>query len=718
MSVGMCEMTGTANLIQEYYHLHRSNQLGSIITQVDRVSDLIAGHLRAEFTVIFYRKADGDRLIPVACHREDDLQVEQMNLLEDDWSLPDRMLIGPCRVDALGSEGPDGQRGARDGFAGRNGFSHRFVCPQMGDGGRVEALIVAYWKQQPRIDPLECQDALQLMMQVVMGAMSTADQMHVVSNFSIRLGELLAMFDLQLGNYGFRDLVTRIMQHSRLAVPVAGVCLMAKNTLTGDFEPVEFVDASSDRPGFADALAGSVGRHFTNEDLTGGGSSLRYAFGDEFASFCEALVMQIVRADKNHTYVLATWTRQAAGFSANDLELLSVFGVFARSLLRNALLVKQLKKSKKVLERSSTRMADIETLAALTDMTSGVAHDFNNVIGGIVGRVQLMKMKVTDEFVLNDLNKVESLAMEGAGTVRRIQEYTTHARDKKLEPLDLCEVIDECTQRRDAAWKRIAADKGVTVDVAVEVDEAMIEGNREDLIISFNELLKNAVEHSQENAAVRLSLGATEKHWVIRVEDSGNGIPEDIQTKIFYPFFTTKTDRGAGLGLAMVHGIVIRHGGSIAFADASGGGTVFTITLERRDDIVDDTDTTRRSRRAEQLNVLVVDDDDQIREVLSDMLTIDGHAATACPDGQSALEAVKRQDFDLVITDLGMPGMSGLELAAQIHDRHPDLPIAMITGWGTQLDPDEVLRHGILTVLSKPFHLKDVKSMVKDLVTS
>ncbi|HDL01950.1 MAG TPA: response regulator, partial [candidate division Zixibacteria bacterium] len=117
-----------------------------------------------------------------------------------------------------------------------------------------------------------------------------------------------------------------------------------------------------------------------------------------------------------------------------------------------------------------------------------------------------------------------------------------------------------------------------------------------------------------------------------------------------------------------------------------------------------------------QLKILVVDDDDQIREVLTDMLSIDGYDTVACEDGFSALKAFETEEFDLVITDLGMPGMSGLELAGEIHSKKPELPIAMITGWGTQLNHDEVALKGVKTVLSKPFHLKDIKVMIQELV--
>ena len=114
--------------------------------------------------------------------------------------------------------------------------------------------------------------------------------------------------------------------------------------------------------------------------------------------------------------------------------------------------------------------------------------------------------------------------------------------------------------------------------------------------------------------------------------------------------------------------------------------------------------------------ILVVDDDAGIREILSDMLSIWGYETVTCGDGFAALDAMKGQDFDLIITDLGMPGMSGLELASNVHETHPKLPIAMITGWGIQLNDDEIQQKGIKSITPKPFRISEIGRVVKELI--
>jgi len=120
--------------------------------------------------------------------------------------------------------------------------------------------------------------------------------------------------------------------------------------------------------------------------------------------------------------------------------------------------------------------------------------------------------------------------------------------------------------------------------------------------------------------------------------------------------------------------------------------------------------------KSKRLSILIVDDDDQVRDMLCDIFTTDGHYAKTCPDAYTAIKAIEKQLPDLIIADLGLPGMSGLDLAGEVHHCHPDLPIAMITGWGAQLDMEKITANGVKTVISKPFHIKDINTMIKDLI--
>jgi len=421
--------------------------------------------------------------------------------------------------------------------------------------------------------------------------------------------------------------------------------------------------------------------------------------------------------DRKSDYLAISVRPKAASVTPEQQQqLLAAAGIF-RDRFDDLLLKKSLRKSMKVLKRSSQALAGTETLAALTDMTSGMAHDFNNIIGGIIGRVQLMKLRVSDDSLLGDLNKIEKQLLEGARTVKSLQEFGTSTSYKKPKRLDLVKLITDYFGRAEHRWLPLSQKKNVTVAPRHMVDEAWVDGSSEDLATVLDKLIENAVEHSFENGSIEVTLEETQKDFRLSVADHGAGIDEQLVGKVFYPFYTTKQRRGAGLGLSIVSGIVGRHNGTSAVTSQLGSGSVFEINLPKAEGAREDSDITHKRSKLTNLRILVVDDDEQIREVLSDMLAISGHIVTTCDDGFDALEQIKQHDFDLVITDLGMAGMSGLDLAGLVHEDKPDIPVALITGWGSQLNHDEVALAGVKAVLAKPFHLEEINQLVEKLAS-
>jgi len=706
-------MTGPTALISKYFHIQRSHQLGGIIGQLDTAAQLAAEQLAADFIALFYRRTDDDTLIPVACRHHHDLHVDSLNLLDHQWGRPgnteglDMPQVVPVTNDSSGDTTSDDQ------FATANHLTHRLVMIQS-DHENATAMVTAYWRNRPDGVTLEAIQRVRLLLELVARSMSMADQLHLVNDFSVRLAKALSILEVDTEGLSIRKTASIMIRLIRSLIPACGSCFLSEDPDGDRFSVVEFADSGAEAPGLIERLAEVVYEQFGLSSDDGAGEST-IALTAPLSDYCAAAAAVEMIPDEDHRFVLATWTHCPAGLTPNDIELLSIFGLAARTVLRSALHLRRLRRSKRTLEKSSARLADVEALAALTDMTTGIAHDFNNVMGGIVGRVQLMKMKLADGPMLSSLNKVESLAMEGAETVRRIQEFTRRTRNKKLDAVNLAEIVRNCLGPRPSSWRRLADAAGVRVTCEGAPDEVFVAGDADDLMTLLDKLIDNAVEHSPRGGRVELSLDAAERSVVLTVTDHGAGIPDANRKKVFYPFFTTKPDRGAGLGLAIAHGVVVGHGGKIEVGSGPDGGAVFKVSFNCIDGGSDDSDTTSQTGQPGRLRILVVDDDEQIREVLSDMLTIDGHSAVACADGYKALEAVDQHRFDLIITDLGMPGMSGLDLAAVVHEKFPDLPIAMITGWGTQLDEEDVSLKGIKTVLPKPFHLKDVKAVVREL---
>jgi CheY-like chemotaxis protein len=199
---------------------------------------------------------------------------------------------------------------------------------------------------------------------------------------------------------------------------------------------------------------------------------------------------------------------------------------------------------------------------------------------------------------------------------------------------------------------------------------------------------------------------------LVSVTDNGCGMPRDVQARIFEPFFTTKGPAGTGLGLAMVYGIVSRHGGEIAVDTAEGRGSTFTIRLPVPRGQPAAAAPPTLAPRPEGARVLVIDDEPVVRETLGEMLRQQGHHVVAVDDGASGLARFRAEPFDLVMTDLAMPGMSGWQVAQAVKAARPHVPVVVVTGWGVELSQAELRAHGVDRVLGKPFEYDDVRDVV------
>jgi len=709
----MAEIT---QIIKKYYYNQKNNKIDAVISQIEHITTVTAKLLKSDFVAVYLKRDADSATIPIAYHNTTDNNIVQYELLEKIWKHK--------HIDINNNENlfltftPEEITNNKYlSFLKKYDFNHFGYLPfQHENNSRI--LVVAFWEKSPEIIIDKISGFLIDLYKMAFSLINDADILKQVSDYSLRLSELIALFELQVEDYSFKELLGKIIDKMVQIVSRVGFAVFICDEKSGYYKLSKYQGPQSQDNAFVDLLASHVRTvcENSNDNIT-----IKHQWQDitlDDKARYEYTKAALLKLDDNTKLVIFAFTVDDSKFTNDDNEILSVFALFARMILNYSKMVANLRQANHTLEKSSARFANIETLAALSDMTSGIAHDFNNMIGGVVGRVQLMKLKTNDDILIGELNKIEAMVMEGAQTVKRIQEFSVGAKNKKLKHLNLCQLMHEYFTAYSDILNERGASRQVSVNFKSCVDDGVINGVEEDIITALNKLIENAIEYSSENQPVNVTLAEENNYLKISVADLGAVIDENIGKKIFYPFFSTKNRQGAGLGLAIVHGIVPRHSGKIEFSSNDVGGTVFNILIPKVDEISEISEITRKDRKLDNLSILVVDDDQQIREVLSDMLSIDGHKITACCDGFSALKEFEKGEFDLMITDLGMPGMSGLELAGKVHDSKPEMPIAMITGWGTQLNEDEIALKGIKSVLPKPFHLKDIKTLVNELVVN
>jgi GAF domain-containing protein len=397
-------------------------------------------------------------------------------------------------------------------------------------------------------------------------------------------------------------------------------------------------------------------------------------------------------------------------FSEADERVLTNIAGLAALALRSARLYQDRTRAYEDLAHAQDQLVRSEKLRALGEMASGVAHDFNNLLAAILGRAQLLLHRVADPTARQWLQIIERSAADGAKTVRRLQEFTRIRRDQPVVDVELNRVVREALELTESAWRIEAPRRGIVIEAVTDLasDLPTTLSDPAELREVMTNLILNAVDAMPRGGTLTLSTARRGESIELRVGDTGVGIPEAVRSKIFDPFFTTKGPKGTGLGLSMTYGILSRHGATITVDSQEGHGTVFTLLFPAG--------TAARAPVAEAeppplgvaLRCLVVDDEEAVGDMLADVLSSAGHTVAVARNGSEGLSRVLSQPLDLVFTDLSMPGMTGWELAREIRDAAPGLPVILVSGFAVEVSPEELQASGVHAVLAKPINIGDV----------
>lgn len=382
-------------------------------------------------------------------------------------------------------------------------------------------------------------------------------------------------------------------------------------------------------------------------------------------------------------------------------------------------------------ERIREQFSQMEKLSALGELASGVAHDFNNTLAGILGRAQLILRTDDPEKIKRGLNIIIKTAEDGAKTVKRIQDFARQRRDHDFERVSIDQILLDVSEVTRVRWKDRAEAANIQISLDLQIrSEARVMGDESELREVLVNMVFNAVDAMPRGGYLTLKAEDIGDSVVVTVGDTGTGMAPEVKSRIFDPFFTTKGKAGMGLGLAVSFGIIRRHEGSVEVESEVGGGTRFKISLpkaqadEESNSIETDIATLlltaanpspSLSFDGRQPQILVVDDEEPVRELLRDLLEADGFRVYLAPGGREALSLFAVQKFDAIFTDVGMPGMSGWELAHAIRESDKSVPIAVITGWGEAVGSDEQKQARVDWVVTKPFRAERISELAQEI---
>lgn len=373
-------------------------------------------------------------------------------------------------------------------------------------------------------------------------------------------------------------------------------------------------------------------------------------------------------------------------------------------------------------ERIQEQFLQVEKLSALGQLASGVAHDFNNSLASILGRAELMIKHTDDPKIKRGLEIIAKSARDGAKTVRRIQDFARQRTGHDFELVAVDQALLDVSEITRPRWKDDAEARNIHISLDLRNDSnAYVNGDVSELRDVLVNMVFNAVHAMPNGGHLTLSAEAVDSQVLLSVIDTGTGMSPEVSSRVFDPFFTTKGVEGMGLGLSVSYGVICRHQGTIEVESEVGRGTTFRIKLPA---VTVDAHTKNNSksgvtmsplRRPKLVKILVVDDEEEVSILLRDILEDAGCETVNASRGEEALKLFQEGQFDAVFTDIGMPGMSGWELARAIRELDSKVPLAIITGWGDAVGTVEKEAARVDWVLSKPFAMAGIVEIVQEI---
>ena len=365
------------------------------------------------------------------------------------------------------------------------------------------------------------------------------------------------------------------------------------------------------------------------------------------------------------------------------------------------------------LRRRQKKTIQQERLNALGKMASGIAHDFNNALMPILGYTDALIVRperLDDrEETLHMLRNIRTAAQDAARAVAELREFYRPPEETPASEGDLNRQITTCVTLTKPKWQSEMAARGIRITMVTELEDVP-KVNAENSLLreALINLLLNAVDAMPAGGPITMRTAHEGNRVVFQMIDAGTGMSEETHRRCLEPFFSTKGDGGSGLGLSMVHGFVRSHKGTMTVDSVEGQGTTVTIALPLAVAKPREVEPRETPAPLRKLHVLVIDDEQNSRNLISMFLELDGHSMETASGGEQALADFRKGTYDLVITDRAMPDMSGEQVAARIKEMQPEIPIILLTGFGAIMQDDAEMPSGIDLIVPKPVTYKEI----------
>jgi signal transduction histidine kinase/CheY-like chemotaxis protein len=389
---------------------------------------------------------------------------------------------------------------------------------------------------------------------------------------------------------------------------------------------------------------------------------------------------------------------------------------------------RELRQSYERLQQAQKSMVEQERLNAMGQMASGIAHDINNTLAPIALYTEALLESEED---LSDrakrfLKTIQDATNDIESTIGRLRLFyrKPEAGETNRQTIDLRQLFAVVVDMTRPRWEDLPQKSGITVELKSELPEGnpTLVGEESEIREALVNLVFNAVDAMPTGGTITLRVTEHDQDIVLEVEDTGTGMTEEQKQRSFEPFYTTKGERGSGLGLSSVFGAMERHQGTVEIESEEGEGTTVRLVFPIRESVEDEQVSQEAPSTLPSLRILCIDDDPKVREGLREILEMDGHAPVVVENGKQGIEAVQEsvddgKDFDVVITDLGMPDMDGWEVAEEIKKLVPETPVILLSGWGNLMNGDVEKPQEVDAILGKPPKMREIRQTLQALLS-
>ncbi len=447
-----------------------------------------------------------------------------------------------------------------------------------------------------------------------------------------------------------------------------------------------------------------------------------------------SVVAAPLRSESNVFGILVAARRQPDGFSSGECEFLRQLSEHVALAAHQAQIYSALQHAYDELRRTQQAVMEQERLRVLGQMASGIAHDINNALSPVALYTESLLERETDLSPRTRayLETTQRAIDDVAHTVGRMREfYRQREPELVLMPVDLNVLARQVVDLTRARWSDMPQQRGIVIQMRTALEPGLpaVFGIESEIREALTNLIFNAVDAMNAGGTLTLRTKSTGEpvpgsppgRVHVQVEDTGVGMDEETRRRCLEPFFTTKGERGTGLGLGMVYGVAKRLNAELEVESIAGRGTTVRLNFAAAPTGAQPSQTAHPHTALSRLPILLVDDDPLIIRSLQTILEGDGHKVTTATGGQQGIDilraaAERDERFAVVITDLGMPYVDGRKVASAVKTSCRETPVILLTGWGQRLVAEEDVPENVDCVLNKPPKLFQLRAALSELV--